>query len=243
MSAQTVLPTPEHVYIGAPPVPLNLPAGLPHRVRGWVTGVADLTSPDTVSWCDGTVAERDLLEERLRAAGTFTAGVSRLGKKPLQRPDLPTSTPGGPRVFSCCAIPEDAAPSDLWAEPAAMRRKLITLFTGCMRGRTMYVVPYLTISAAGHPGGVGIEITDSPFVVVNLGLMNRVGRSAMGRIRAREHWLSSVHSVGYPLVDAAGSRREDAPWPCNEEKWIAQFPDCEDVWSFGTGFGATALLA
>ncbi|HET7724244.1 MAG TPA: hypothetical protein VFK68_06370, partial [Propionibacteriaceae bacterium] len=124
------------------------------------------------------------------------------------------------------------------AHPEAQRRTLLRLFAGCMRGRVMYAVPYATPDEAWP---LGIELTDSPWVVLNLGLAARVGLPALRRIRQGHRWSASVHSVGYPLLDETGTRRPDVPWPCNAEKWIARFPETGDVWSFGTGFGAARL--
>lgn len=243
MSAQTILPTPELVYIGTPPIPLNLPSPLPHRVRGWVAEVADLTAPDGIQWCDGSAAELELLadlEMFSRATATTPDEPPPWG---ATHQDLSVGGAGsGSRVVSCSLHRRDAPPSDLWAEPELMRRTLRRLFSGAMRGRTMYVAPYTTDPDDGRASTLGIEVTDSPLVVVNLSRINRIGRPALRRIQAGEHWASSVHSVGYPLMDAAGTRRPDVPWPCNPEKWIADFPDTDDAWSFGTGFGATALL-
>nr|WP_300141099.1 hypothetical protein [Propionicimonas sp.] len=242
MSVHTVLPTPRRVYIGPSTVPLNPPEPLPAAVRGWVAEVANLTRPDAVHWCDGSMAERDQLYAGLATSGTFAgANRRRAHSHPLSQDAHGGASPGS-RIYSCTEDPADAGPAELWAEPATMRSTLARLFDGCMRGRTMYVVPFLVPSPLDDSSELGIELTDSGYVVVSLAAMARMGRYAMDLICAGEYWAPSVHSVGYPLVDGAGSRRPDVPWPCNEEKWIAQFPDSDDIWSYGTGFGATALV-
>jgi phosphoenolpyruvate carboxykinase (GTP) len=224
-------------------VPLNPPEPVPAAVRGWVAEVASLTRPGAVHWCDGSMAERDQLYAGLASSGTFADANRRRVRLRGTRPQPPHGAANpGPRIYSCSENPADVGPTELWAEPATMRCTLARLFDGCMRGRTMYVVPFLLSALQDDAGELGIELTDSRYVVVSLAAIARTGRYALDRICAGEHWVPSVHSVGYPLVDDAGNPRPDVPWPCNDEKWIAQFPDSDDIWSYGTGFGAAALV-
>jgi phosphoenolpyruvate carboxykinase (GTP) len=223
-------------------VPLNPPERVPAAVRGWVAEVASLTRPDAVHWCDGSMAERDELYAELATSGTFADANRQRALRHAAGPDSPAAGSPGSRIYFCSDDPARADPADLWAEPATMRSTLMRLFDGSMRGRTMYVVPFLISSVHDDSGELGIELTDSRYVVVSLAAMARMGRYALDRICAGEHWAPSVHSVGYPLVDEAGQRRPDVPWPCSEEKWIAQFPDSDDIWSYGTGFGAATLV-
>lgn len=242
MSAQPFLPTPNCPYIGPCDVLLNPPEPVPRTVLAWVAHVANLTQPEAVQWWNGTRAERDQLQPQLwRAPDATTPGA------PAQpAPQGPSKTPGaraaGSRIFSCTRDRALAEPADLWAEPDSMRRTLLRLFDGCMRGRRMWVVPYAMATTSNEPTHLGIELTDSPFVVKNLTTTARTGRRALDQIRAGAHWVASVHSVGYPLVDESGTPRPDVAWPCSSEKWIAQFPESEDVGSYGTGFGAVALV-
>ncbi|MHB1007999.1 MAG: hypothetical protein ACYC1E_01925 [Propionibacteriaceae bacterium] len=237
MSAQAISEPLRPGEAVVPLEPLDLPDGLPSRVRGWVSRVAGLTSPDGVRWCDGSPAETDTLYATLVALDAVRVSVDDVPQLLVtassRRPEGQSSQRGGSEGS---AVP----PLDqVRLHPDCQHLTLLRLFAGCMRGRVMYAVPYAVPDEAGTR--LGIELTDSPWVVLNLGMAARVGPRALGRIRAGDPWTASVHSVGYPLLDETGHRRPDVSWPCNAEKWIGTFPDSGDVWSFGTGFGAARL--
>ena len=232
MSAQTVQPSPDS-GARAPGVPSTFPAWLPYRVRSWVAEIAGLTGPDAVNWCDGSQGERDSLYSRLPASQTCSPPPGH------EDSELEVSAESSsPTVWPAGWV--DAVPHGLWVERDAIRRNVVRLFANSMRGRTMYVVPYLALPDELDLG-LGIELTDSPWVVLNLGLTTSVGKAAMRRICGGYRWAASVHSVGHPLLLKAGVRRPDVPWPCNPEKWIATLPVSGDIWSFGTGFGAVGF--
>ena len=258
-----------------PHAPGTLPSprdalGRPLTAGEWVDAVAAFLEPDHVVWCDGSAEERAALLAHLVEAGTL------LPLAPEKRPGsyLARSDPSDvarveSRTFICSEREEDAGPTNNWCAPDEMRRELHTVAAGAMRGRTMFVVPFSMGLVGGPISQLGIQLTDSPYVVVSMGIMTRVGTQVTARIDAGAPFVPAVHTVGMPLrplVDEPGladlfpvqresprPRRttasgipaphpDDVPWPCNDAKYIVHLPESREIWSYGSGYGGNALL-
>jgi phosphoenolpyruvate carboxykinase (GTP) len=213
------------------------------KLSAWVNQVAELTEPEEIVWITGEKEQQDQILKILIENKTFIELNQRLRPNSyLSRTDPGDVARVEERTFICSENEIDAGPTNNWMAPASMREKLTGLFKGAMRGRIMYVIPFSMGPIDSPLAKYGVEITDSAYVVSSMNIMTRISSEVVDRINKGAEYVPAVHTLGAPLIDAAGSRSKDVPWPCNPDVYVVQFPETREIWSHGSGYGGNSLL-
>jgi phosphoenolpyruvate carboxykinase (GTP) len=244
MTADTTSPDPVRTHTTDPGLGHDAPTT--HQgILSWVAKIAELTTPDRVRWCTGSDEEWTELTDTLVASGTFTRLDPEKKPNSFHAASDPTDVARvEDRTFICSVEEKDAGPTNNWMDPDEMKAIMTDLYRGCMRGRTMYVIPFVMGHLESEHPMFGVEITDSAYVVASMRVMARMGTHVLRKIEELDaageevHWVPALHSVGMPLEPG----QQDVSWPCNDTKYIVQFPEERAIWSFGSGYGGNALL-